>query len=74
MKLNLKLKVYDDLRESDILVNEIDTPECILGHMSDLKYGDKVKPTDIIHENKDLRGEILKRKNQANYQLTWSSV
>jgi predicted RNA-binding protein len=40
--------------------------------MSDLKYGDKVKPTDIIHENKNLRGEIL--ENQANYQLTRLSV
>lgn len=39
-ELNLKLKDSNDLRESDILINEIDTLECVLGHLSDLKYGD----------------------------------
>ena len=41
-ELNLKLKDCNNLRESDILINEIDTLESILGRLSDLKYGDKV--------------------------------
>jgi len=32
----LKLKDCNNLRESDILINEIDTLESILGHLSDL--------------------------------------
>jgi hypothetical protein len=39
-ELNMKLKDSDTPRESDILINEIDTLECILGHLSDLKYGE----------------------------------
>ena len=38
-ELNLKLKDSNNLRESDILINEIDTLESILGRLSDLKYG-----------------------------------
>src|SRR5215510_458887 len=38
-ELNLKLKDCNNLRESDILINEIDTLESILGRLSDLKYG-----------------------------------
>jgi hypothetical protein len=38
-ELNLKLKDCNNLRESDILINEIDILESILGRLSDLKYG-----------------------------------
>jgi hypothetical protein len=38
-ELNLKLKDCDNLCESDILINEIDTLESILGQLFDLKYG-----------------------------------
>jgi hypothetical protein len=37
--LELKLKDYDSLPASDILTNEIDTFESILGRLIDLKYG-----------------------------------
>jgi hypothetical protein len=36
-ELKLKLKDSDDLRESDILINEIDTLESTLGRLMDLK-------------------------------------
>ena len=55
-ELNLKLKDCNNLRESDILINEIDMLESILGRLSDLKYGDKdqllrsQKPTTIFGE------------------------
>jgi hypothetical protein len=42
-ELKLKLKDSDDLRESDILINEIDPLESILGRLSDLKYGEKAR-------------------------------
>ena len=38
-ELNLKLKDSNNLRESDILINEIDTFESVLGRLADLKYG-----------------------------------
>jgi hypothetical protein len=46
-ELELKLKDCNDLRESDILINEIDTIESVLGRLSDLKYGEKVRTMEI---------------------------
>ena len=63
-ELNLKLKDSNDLRESDILINEIDTLECVLGHLSDLKYGDVAHAIEIAAANrnfnqaKQLRDEL----------------
>jgi hypothetical protein len=53
--LNLKLKSSNNLRESDILVNEIDTLESILGRLSDLKYGDIARAIEIAEANKNLK-------------------
>ena len=50
-ELNMKLKDSDTLRESDILINEIDTLECVLGHLSDLKYGDMTMAIEIAEAN-----------------------
>ena len=38
-ELDLKLKDCNNLQESDILINKIDTLESILGRLCDLKYG-----------------------------------
>ncbi len=38
-ELNLKLNDSNNLSKSNILVNNIDTLECIMGHLSYLKYG-----------------------------------
>jgi hypothetical protein len=51
----LKLKESNNLRESDILINEIDTLECVLGHLSDLKYGDKARAIEIAEANKNFK-------------------
>jgi flagellar hook-basal body complex protein FliE len=53
--LNVKLKNSNNLRESDILVNEIDTLESILGRLSDLKYGDKARAIEIAEANKNFK-------------------
>lgn len=63
-ELNMRLKDCVTLRESDILINEIDTLECVLGHLSDLKYGDVAHAIEIAAANrnfnqaKQLRDEL----------------
>jgi hypothetical protein len=54
-ELKLKLKDSDDLRESDILINEWDTLESILGRLMDLKYGDKARAIEIAEANHDFK-------------------
>ena len=54
-ELNVKLKNSNNLRESDILVNEIDTLESVLGRLSDLKYGDIARAIEIAEANKNLK-------------------
>lgn len=54
-ELNLKLKESNNLRELDILINEIDTLESMLGRLSDLKYGDKVRAIEIAEVNYDFQ-------------------
>ena len=46
-ELNLKLKESNNLLESDVLINAIDTLESVLGRLSDLKYGNKVRAIEI---------------------------
>jgi hypothetical protein len=64
--LNLKLKDSNNLRESDVLINEIDTLESVLGDLSDLKYGDKARAMEIAEANNNyqlanrLREQIIK--------------
>lgn len=51
--LNIKLKNSNNLRESDILINEIDTLESVLGRLSDLKYDDIARAIEIAEANKN---------------------
>jgi hypothetical protein len=53
--LKLKLKDSDDLYESDILINEIDTLDSTLGRLMDLKYGDKARAIEIAEANQGIR-------------------
>ena len=61
-ELNLKLKDSNNLRESDILINEIDTLESILGRLADLKYGEKTRAIEIAEANDDFRRATRVRK------------
>lgn len=62
----MKLKDSNNLRESDVLINEIDTLESVLGRLSDLKYGDKARAIEIAEANNNyqlancLREQIIK--------------
>jgi hypothetical protein len=64
--LNLKLKDSNNLRESDVLINEIDTLVSVLGRLSDLKYGDKARAIEIAEANNNyqlanrLREQVIK--------------
>ena len=67
-ELNLKLKDSNNLRESDVLINEIDTLESILGRLSDLKYGDKARAIEIAEANSDFKQAIRLRKQLVKIQ------
>jgi len=73
-ELNLKLKDCNNLRESDILINEIDTLESILGRLSDLKYGDKVRAIEIAEANHDFRRALRLRKQINKIQDLESEI
>ena len=51
----MKLKDSNNLRETDILINEIDTLECVLGYMANLKYGDKARAIEIAETKKNFK-------------------
>jgi hypothetical protein len=51
-ELNVKLKDSNSFREPDILTNEIDTLDCVLGHLSNLKYGDMARAIEIAEATK----------------------
>jgi hypothetical protein len=61
-ELNVKLKNSNNLRESDILVNEIDTLESVLGRLSDLKYGDIARAIEIAEANKNKQAKRLREE------------
>jgi hypothetical protein len=73
-ELNLKLKECNNLRESDILINEIDTLECTLGHLSDLKYGDRVRAIEIAEANNNYQHANRLRKQIIKMQDTESEI
>ena len=61
-ELNIKLKACNNLREFDILINEIDTLESVLGRLMDLKYGKKTRAIEISEANQDFRRANRLRK------------
>jgi hypothetical protein len=73
-ELNLKLKESNNLRESDIIINEIDTLESILGRLADLKYGNRVRAMEIAEANQDFRRVIQLRKQINKMQDLESEI
>jgi hypothetical protein len=67
-QLKLKLKASNNLRESDILINEIDTLESILGRLADLKYDDKARAVEVAEADNDFRRAIRLRKQLNKIQ------
>jgi len=73
-ELNLELKESHNLRESDILINEIDTLESVLGHLSDLKYGDKVRAIEIAEADNNYQQANWLRKQLVKIQDVESEI
>jgi len=73
-ELNLKLKESNNLRESDILINEIDTLESVLGHLADLKYGDKTRAIEIAEADNNFRQANRLRKQLNKIQDLESEI
>ena len=73
-ELNLKLKDCNNLRESDVLINEIDTLESILGRLTDLKYGDKARAIEIAEANNNYQHANRLRKQLIKMQDTESEI
>ena len=73
-ELNLKLKESNNLRESDILINEIDTLESILGRLADLKYGDKARAIEIAEVNNNYQQANRLRKQLIKIQDTEDEI
>lgn len=73
-ELNLKLQESNNLRESDILINEIDTLESILGRLSDLKYGEKVRVIEIAEAEKNFKQAKRIRKQLVKIHDTEDDI
>ena len=73
-ELNSILKESNNLRESDILINEIDTLESILGRLADLKYGNRVRAMEIAESDHDFRSAIRLRKQINKLQDLESEI
>ena len=73
-ELQLKLKDCNNLRESDILINEIDTLESILGRLSDLKYGAETRAIEVANANNDFKQANRLRKQLIKIQDTEDEI
>jgi len=73
-ELNLKLKDCNNLRESDILINEIDTLESVPGRLSDLKYGDKARAIEIAEASRNFQQANRLRKQLIKIQDIESEI
>lgn len=73
-ELNLKLKECNNLRESDILINEIDTLDSVLGRLSDLKYGEKAPAIEIAEANQKYKQANRLRKQIIQIQDLESEI
>jgi hypothetical protein len=73
-ELKLKLKDSYDLRESDILINEIDTIESTLGRLMDLKYGEKARAIELAEANQNYKQANRLRKQIIKFQDIESEI
>ena len=72
-ELNFKLK-DNNLRESDVLINGVDTLESILGRLSDLKYGAETQAIEVANANYDFKQANRLRKQLIKIQDEESEI
>jgi hypothetical protein len=73
-KLKSKLKDCNNLCESDILINEIDTLESILGRLIDLKYGAETREIEVANATNDFKQANRLRKQLIKIQDPESEI
>lgn len=73
-ELNSRLKESSNIRESDILNNEIDTLESVLDCLSDLKYGDKARAIEIAETSNNYQHARRLREELCNIQDMESEI
>jgi hypothetical protein len=73
-ELSVKLKNSNNLREPDILTNEIDTLECVLGHLSDLIDSDKARAIEIAEANRNFQQAKCLREQLCEIHNTESEI
>jgi hypothetical protein len=73
-EIKSKLKDCNNLRESDILMNEIDTLESVLGRLSDLKYGAETRAIEVANVNNDFKQANRLRKQLIKIQDTEDEI
>jgi hypothetical protein len=73
-ELKLKLKDCNNLRDSDILINEIDTLESILGCLSVLKYVAETRAIEVANANNDFKQANRLRKKLIKIQDMESEI
>jgi len=50
-ELQIELEDSNIDREKEVVVNEIQTIKCVLGHLFNLKYGEKARATELVKAN-----------------------
>ena len=73
-RAKFELKDCNNLRESDILINEIDTLESVLGRLSDLKYGAETRAIEVANANNDFKRANRLRKQLIKFQDTEDEI
>jgi len=73
-ELKSKLKDCNNLCKSDILINEIDTLESVLGRLSDLKYGAETRAIEVANANNDFKQANRLRKQLIKIQDAESEI
>jgi hypothetical protein len=62
-ELEIDLEDSNSDREKEIIVNQIDTLKCVLDHLFNLKYGEKVRAVEITEANDNFQqGKRLRKK------------
>lgn len=72
--LEIELEDSVTAREKEVIVNEIDTLKCILGHLFNLKYDEKVRAIDISESNYDFQRAKRLRKQLIKIQDVESKI
>lgn len=70
----MKLKDCNSLCASDILINEIDILESILGRLIDLKYGSETRAIEAANANNDFKQANRLRKQLIKIQDAKSEI